>query len=246
MKAMILAAGRGTRLRPFTDHTPKALFPVGKYTLLELTILYLRRFGVNEFVINVHHHAQQIIDYLDMNNGFGLSYTISDETSRLLDTGGAIVHARKYLEGEQPFVMMGIDVLTNLDLGAMLQYHRQKNALVTLAVKDRPTSRSLLFDSDLRLCGWRDNNSGAVKGDQISREKYALGFSVVHILEPGIFNYISEKGEFSITDLYLRLMVDHLITGFRHDNSAWLEFGRAEMIRELMDTPEFRELIAAY
>ena len=244
MKAMILAAGLGTRLKPFTDNKPKALFEVEGHTLLEWTIRYLKKYGVDELVINVHHFPDQVIEYLEQNKGFGLPCVISDERDNLMDTGGAIVQASKYLKGSDPFILMGIDVITGLDLGEMLRFHKEKKPLVTLGVKDRVTSRSLLFDSTMRLTGWRDNRSGEMKGEH--DYAFALGFSVVHIIQPEIFNLITETGAFSIMDLYLRLMYSEKILGFRHDKSGWFEFGRSEAIGPILANPEFQRLLRSY
>lgn len=246
MKAMILAAGLGTRLKPFTDYQPKALFKIENRTLLEWTIRYLKKFGVDELIINVHHYPDQIIDYLKQNNGFGLPYTISDERTMLMDTGGAIVKASKYLSGRNPFILIGIDVLTDLNLSDMLQFHISKKPLVTLAVKERITTRSLLFNKNMCLAGWRDNNSGEIKGNTSEKYSYALGFSTIHIINPEIFKFITERGAFSIIDLYLSLISRHTILGYRHDSSAWFEFGRIEMIDQILRNLEFKRLISTY
>ncbi len=243
MKAMILAAGLGTRLKPFTDTKPKALFKIENRSLLEWTIRYLKKHGIDELVINVHHFPDQITDFLEQNDGFGLPCKISDESDRLMNTGGAIVKAFEYLKGSDPFILMGIDVLTDLDLSEMIRFHQLKKPLVTLAVKDRITTRSLLFDESMRLTGWRDNRSGEMKGYGQTSFTYALGFSVIHIIEPEIFDHITETGPFSIIDLYLRLMQLHEILGFRQDESAWFEFGRIESIDQIIKTPEFQRLI---
>jgi NDP-sugar pyrophosphorylase family protein len=245
MKAMILAAGKGTRLQPFTNHKPKALYPVRGFTLLQLTILYLKQFGIGEFVINVHHFADQIVEYLEKNRGFGLDYEVSDETEELLDTGGAILKAKPFLEGKDPFILMGTDVLTDLNLQSMYDFHLRTGSLVTLAVKERETSRSLLFTSDYRLTGWRDNRTGELKGDS-NRALHALGFSVVHIIQPEIFTCITESGVFPITDLYLRIMNDQLISGYRHDESVWIEFGRTERLEAIYRDPDFHKLMDRY
>ncbi len=246
MKAMILAAGLGTRLKPFTDTKPKALFKIENRSLLEWTIRYLKKHGINELVINVHHHPDQIIDFLKQNNGFGLPYKISDESNRLMNTGGAIVKASEYLKGSDPFILMGIDVITGLNLGEMIRFHKEKRPLVTLGVKDRVTTRSLLFDENMRLTGWRDNRSGEMKGQQPIHYTYALGFSVVHIIQPEIFNQITETGAFSIMDLYLRLMDSEKILGFRHDESGWFEFGRTEAIDSILANTEFQQVLRSY
>lgn len=243
MKAMILAAGLGTRLKPLTNNKPKALIDVGGYTLLELTFLYLKKYGINQVVVNVHHYAGQIINYLDKHNGFGLQYEISDETSLLMDTGGAIIHAQDFLKEEDFFILMGVDVLTGLDLGALIAYHVKNNPLATLAVKKRKTSRSLLFDNHMQLVGWRNNADGQTKGKRAAEATAALGFSVVQVINSHIFTHITETGAFSIIDLYLRLMETHKILGFRHDSTPWLEFGRLDRIKELPKSLEFIQLI---
>ena len=243
MKAMILAAGVGTRLKPYTDSIPKALLKVGNRTLLEWTIRYLKKSGINELIINVHHFPDQIVEYLRENAGFGLRYSISDESELLMDTGGAIVKASHFLKGNEPFFLIGVDVMTNLDLDDMLRYHMQNKSLVTLAVKDRITSRSLLFDSQMKLAGWRNNASGEVIGKYAHTSVYALGFSTIHIIQPAIFDIIDISGPFSIIDLYLRLMDHHPIIGYRHDDSDWIEFGRADRLEELTSGSEFKRLI---
>jgi N-acetyl-alpha-D-muramate 1-phosphate uridylyltransferase len=243
MKAMILAAGKGTRLAPFTNEKPKVLYKVADYTLLEIAVRFLKKHGVSEFVINVHHFADQVIEYLENNKGFGLKYTISDERDLLLDTGGAIVKASRFFEGEDSFVLMGADMLTDLDLTAMIEIHRRSGALATLAVKDRPTSRLLMFDDDYRLVGWKDNTTGETKGQRINLARYALGFSVVHVINTSVFSFIKEKGAFPIMDLYLRLMDEHKIMGYRHDKTGWIEFGRTERIQNIIKSPEFQRMI---
>jgi NDP-sugar pyrophosphorylase family protein len=243
MKAMILAAGLGTRLRPLTDIKPKALVNIGGYTMLELTIRYLKKYGIRDIIINVHHFTDQIIRYLEDNKGFGLKYTISDESNQLMDTGGAIVKAARYLKGNDPFILIGTDILSNLDLAALIRYHQSNRPLVTLAVKDRPTSRSLLFDEQLNLVGWRDNSSGLTRGEKASRAIHALGFSVIQLIEPAILSLITEEAPFSIIDLYLRLMDSQKILGFRHDESVWLEFGRADRIDAIVQSKEFLTVI---
>jgi NDP-sugar pyrophosphorylase family protein len=191
----------------------------------------------------VHHFADQVIDYLERNEGFGLPWQISDERDALLNTGGAIVKAREFLEGEDCFVLIGSDILTDLDLASMIRYHRQNKNLATLAVKDRPTSRSLIFSKDYQLVGWRNNETGATKGTTTLDAGYALGFSTIHVIDPSIFNLITEEGAFSITDLYLRLMSSHRIQGYRHDESGWIEFGRIERIDEILSSREFGRMI---
>jgi len=246
MKAMILAAGVGSRLKPLTNETPKALIEVGGYTMLELAISYLKKYGIQEIIINIHHFADQIIEYVHKNDQFGINISFSDERNMLMDTGGAIVHASAFLDGTEPFLMMGVDVLSDLDLTRMMKFHFEQKPLVTLAVKDRNTTRSLLFDEKMKLCGWRDNRTGEIVGKCQTEAKYVLGFSVIQIIQPEIFQLITEKGAFSIIDLYLRLMGTHKIIGFRHDENIWLEFGRADRIAEYEQTEEFRQIINSF
>lgn len=242
MKAMILAAGLGTRLKPLTDNIPKALVEVGGFTMLELSIRYLKKFGFKEIIINIHHFADQIIDYVNSHGQFGIEINFSDERDQLMDTGGAIVHGSSLIQGGGPFLLMGVDVLTDLDLHKMIRFHNEQDPLVTLAVKDRETTRSLLFDNNMQLRGWRDNRSGEIKGRNLENAVHALGFSVVQIIQPEIFEWIEEKGAFPIMELYLRLMDFHKIVGFRHDENTWLEFGRTDRIREYASSKEFQRI----
>ncbi|MBN1950645.1 MAG: NTP transferase domain-containing protein [Bacteroidales bacterium] len=244
MKAMILAAGKGTRLAPFTETRPKVLYPVGGYTLLEITILFLKKHGIDEFIINVYHHADQVEEYLEENNGFGLKYTISDEREELLNSGGGLLKARDFFTGEEDFVLTASDILTDLDLSAMIDKHRKSHALATLAVKERETSRSLLFDKGLQLVGWINHETGEVRGVGPDQAVHSLGFSTVHVVNTSLFNLVTEKGPFSITDLYLRLMNTQKIMGFRHEEGGWIEFGRIERISQTLRSSEFQRMIA--
>lgn len=239
---MILAAGLGTRLRPLTDNTPKALVEIGGYTMLELAVKYLKKHGIDDIIVNVHHLANKIVRYIKANNYFDIKISFSDERCQLLDTGGAIKKASDFLKNEEPFLLMAVDVLTNLDIKIMLEFHKSRNSLVTLAVKKRDTSRSLLFDANMKLVGWKDNKTKEVKGTYAETALSALGFSGIHIIEPEIFRQIEEEGAFSVIDLYLRLMEIEPIHGFRHDNDIWLEFGRLERIETVAKSEEFKKL----
>jgi MurNAc alpha-1-phosphate uridylyltransferase len=242
MQAMILAAGLGTRLKPVTDTKPKALVEVGGVPMLELTIRYLKKFGTKKIVINLHHFPEQIMTFLKEKDNFGLEIIFSDESGALLDTGGAIKKARPLLDPSSPFILMAVDILTDLDLNAMIAFHNANKPLVTIAVKDRPTSRSLLFNNKMLLEGWRNNQTGELKGLETERNSIALGFSVIHIIDPAIFKLIYEEGAFSIIDIYLRLMKQYSILGFRHDHNSWLEFGKIQNIRELEKGEVFKSI----
>jgi NDP-sugar pyrophosphorylase family protein len=229
MKAMILAAGRGTRLKSLTENTPKALVKAGAMSLLERLIMKMKVQGVSSIVINLHHHSGQIVDFLRHNNNFDIPIYISDETEVLLDTGGGILHAAPLLDGDDPVIVHNVDILSDLDLGKIYRKHIESNALVTLAVKNRKTSRYLLFDEKLHMRGWENQNTGEKiipGGDATALTPFA--FSGIHVISPALFPLISEKGVFSIIDTYLRLCKDHHIRGYRHDQGLWIDAGKPE------------------
>lgn len=243
---MILAAGKGTRMLPLTEHKPKALVKIQGMTLLEHTIRYLKYYGITEIIINVHHHAVQIVNFVEQNQSFGLSISFSDEQDLLLETGGGLYAAQHFFNDNQPFVLTSCDVITNLDLKAMLRYHQLQNALATLAVKQRESSRDLLFDTDYRLCGWHHNNTGETRMIKEEEPAFRLAFSAVHIINPALFGLITERGRFSIIDVYLRLAIAQKITGFEHNQSAWFECGNAGKLESLNQNPEIEKLYQQY
>jgi NDP-sugar pyrophosphorylase family protein len=237
MKAMILAAGLGTRLRPLTDDRPKALVEVGGRTLLEITLSRLRTFGVHEVIVNVHHFADKVVAYLEKNDNFGMRVEVSREEI-LLDTGGGLKKAAWFfLEDssrlDEPFVLHNVDVISTIDLGRMVQFHREHNALATLAVQERETSRYLLFDEQGRLRGrvsGHDQQSESVRGSQ---QLQALAFSGVHVISPRILQMMTEEGAFPIVDSYLRLAAQgEKILSFRADEYYWRDLGRAENLAQ--------------
>jgi NDP-sugar pyrophosphorylase family protein len=236
MKAMVLAAGLGTRLRPLTDHRPKALVEVGGRTLLEITLTRLRQFGVSEVIINVHHFAGAILEFLKSKNNFGMRIEISREEV-LLDTGGGLKKAGWFfLEGAgqkgEPFLLHNVDILSTVDFAAMLSRHRESGALSTLAVQRRETSRYLLFDSERQLCGRRIVRD---KQDEVVRAAEgleALAFTGIHLISPRLLGLMREEGAFSIIDLYLRLAGQgEKIQGFRADDSYWRDLGKLEQVQ---------------
>ena len=236
MKAMILAAGLGTRLRPLTDSRPKALMEVGGRTLLEITLSRLRESGVTEVIVNVHYHAQMVIDYLLANSNFGMRVEISREDDLLLDTGGGLKKAAWFfLESskaiDEPFILHNVDVITNIDLSRVVEFHCQRKPLATLAVQKRESSRQLLFDHGMSLCGRRIHG----RSDELvfpSAIVHPLAFSGMHVIEPRLLRMITENGVFSIIDVYLRLAADgQLIKGFPADEYYWRDVGRLEDLR---------------
>lgn len=232
MKAMIFAAGLGTRLKPFTEQHPKALAEVNGKPLLQRNIEYLKSFGIREFVINVHHFPEQIRDFLSMNHNFGCSISISDETAALLETGGGLKKAALLLQGDEPFIVMNADILTNLNLGRMIDFHKSSGALVSLAVTGRSTSRYFLFNQKHELCGWKNLKSGEEKIIRKETNLTLRAFSGIHIINPAIFGLIEQEGKFSIVDVYLALCADHTIMGYDHSSDILIDVGKPEAIQE--------------
>jgi NDP-sugar pyrophosphorylase family protein len=241
MKAMIFAAGLGTRLRPLTDKRPKALVEINGRTMLEMTLSRLRSFGVDEVIINVFHFADMIESYLAANNNFGLRIEISREET-LLDTGGGLKKAAHFFltnsrqdsgngpnQPEEPFIIHNVDVLSTIDLERMVQFHKSNKALATLAVQDRKTSRYLLFDDQLHLCG-RRSGSDLVDGHPGA---HALAFSGIHIVSSRLLPMLSEDGAFSIISSYMRLAAEgEKILAFRADEYYWCDLGKPESIAQ--------------
>ena len=228
---MIFAAGLGTRLKPFTDHHPKALAEVNGKTLLEHTIKYLQRYGIEDVIVNVHHFADQIEEVIEENSGFGSWVTISDERNEVLETGGGLKKAASFFEGEEPFVVINVDVLTNLDLGKMIEQHIKSEAMATLAVMKRDSSRQLLFDEQMLLCGWTNIQTGEKK---ISREVPPLqpfAFSGIQVLSPAILD-MPFSGKFSMIDVYLHFAKTEVIKGFDHSGNIFIDVGKPESLEQ--------------
>jgi NDP-sugar pyrophosphorylase family protein len=237
MKAMILAAGLGTRLRPLTDHRPKALVEIAGRTLLEITLSRLRTYGVNEVIINVHHFANMILEYLERNDNFGMHIEVSCEET-LLDTGGGLKKAAHFFladpsRSDEPFIVHNVDVLTTIDFARMIHFHTENQSLATLAVKSREASRYLLFDEQLRLCGRRsarDRNPELVRPSASVQE---LGFSGIQVISPRLLAMMTEEGAFSIVTCYLRLAAaGEKILAFPADDYYWRDLGKPENVEQ--------------
>jgi NDP-sugar pyrophosphorylase family protein len=235
MKAMILAAGLGTRLRPLTDNRPKALVEVAGRTMLEITLSRLRALDIREVIINVHHFADMILEYLKTNDNFGMRIEVSREEV-LLDTGGGLKKAASFfLEDsngfERPFILHNVDVISTIDLRRMVQFHTENQALATLAVQDRETSRYLLFDEQLQLCGRRSGHDQKNEFVRCSQPVQALAFSGIHVISPRLFAMMIEEGVFSIITSYLRLAaLGEKILAFRADEYYWRDLGRPDNV----------------
>lgn len=229
MKGMIFAAGLGTRFKPWTDKHPKALAPVHGKSLLQRNIEYLQRYGIREVVVNVHHFADQIIEAIQTNRGWGSDIIISDETDAVLETGGGLLKAASLLRNGS-FVVINVDILTDLDLGQMIHHHLQLMPLATLAVTNRTSSRYFLFDQFHNLSGWRNDKTGEERISRLSVDKTPRAFSGIHIIDPRIFSLIRQEGKFSMVDVYLDLAQSEIIKGFDHSGSKFIDVGKPDSV----------------
>ncbi len=239
MKAMIFAAGLGSRLKPLTDTMPKALVPVAGRPMLEYVILKLKAAGFMEIVINIHHLGEQILDFLKAHGDFGLTIHISDERGMLLDTGGGVRKARAFFEdSNEPFLIHNVDILSDVNLKDLYESHLRGGAVATLLASRRKTSRYLLFDTGQRLCGWINKDTGQVKPegfhyDHSLYQEYA--FSGIHVLSPAIFQWMDTprwEGKFSIMDFYLATCRQINYAGYLAENLQLIDIGKPETLAE--------------
>ena len=235
MKAMVLAAGLGTRLRPLTDARPKALVEVAGQTMLQMTLARLRAFGIHEVIVNAHHFAGMIVDYLKANDNFGMRIEVSCEEI-LLDTGGGLKKAAHFFREnasdlDGPFLLHNVDVASTIDLGRMVQFHNQNLALATLAMQDRKSFRYLLFDEQLQLCGRRSGCDDKAELVRSAQQLQALAFCGIHVISPRLLAMMTEDGVFSIIDCYLRLASKgEKILAFRADEYYWRDLGTPDKL----------------
>lgn len=232
MKAMIFAAGLGTRLRPLTDNQPKALVEINGITLLEIVIQRLKRCGVTDILVNVHHHAEKIIDFLQSKNNFDLNIEISDERKELLDTGGGLLKARNFFDDGKPFIVHNVDILSNINLKKMYNKHIKTGAVATLSTRHRATSRYLLFNKKNLLYGWMNIRTGKMILCKKKKGKLTLrAFSGIHVISPELFDAMPEgKSVFSIIDVYLAAAAYQKIVGYPHEKDEWMDVGKLENI----------------
>jgi N-acetyl-alpha-D-muramate 1-phosphate uridylyltransferase len=229
MKAMLFSAGLGTRFKPWTDTHPKALAVVNGKTLLQRNIEYLAQYGIRDVIVNVHHFADQVEDAIKKNNGWGSRVIISDERDQLLDTGGGLLKAKEWLQDAR-FLTLNVDILSDANLKSFLAAHQQENALITLAITQRTTSRYLLFNKYNRLCGWRNTSSGEEKIVLEAKDLFERAYSGMAIFEPSVFELVKLRGVFSLIDLYLSLAHDHKIAGYDHSESKLLDVGKPDSV----------------
>ncbi|MEA2077919.1 MAG: nucleotidyltransferase family protein [Candidatus Marinimicrobia bacterium] len=226
MKGMILAAGLGTRLKPITNIMPKALVKVNGITLLERAILKLQKADIEEIIINVHHFADQI-EYFLSNNDFGVKIHISDERDMIRGSGGALKHARKFLEGNGPFIVYNVDVISNIDLLDMMYLYQNSKALAILAVRKRETDRLLCFNDTHRLCGWKNK----VTGEQKGQDGHEFAFSGIQLVHPELLKHMP-NGNFSIIDFYIETAKTETILAYDHSDGDWMDVGTPERLKK--------------
>lgn len=231
MKAMIFAAGLGTRFKPWTDKHPKALAVVNGKSLLQRNVEYLQHYGITDVVVNVHHFAGQIKSAIEQAGGWGSTIHISDESDVVLETGGGLLKAKDLL-GNERFITLNVDILTDLDIQKFITQHEQTGAAISLAVAQRETTRFLLFNDEKRLCGWRNvKDDGVIEKIAVSASSYLQkAYSGIALFEPYVFQQIPFTGKFSLIDVFLHLAPKHIISGYDHTGDAWVDVGRPESV----------------
>lgn len=235
---MIFSAGLGTRFKPWTDKHPKALALVNGKSLLQRNIEYLQRYGIKDVIVNVHHFADQVIDAVKDNTGWGSNIIISDETNEVLETGGGLLKAKDLFTPGERFITCNVDILTNLDINKLLAFHELHKPLISFGVTNRKTSRYFLFDENNRLCGWRNTKTGEERGpiltlfegERIRTNIIEKAYSCVAVFEYDIFRFIPFTGKFSLVDVYLSLPKEHLILGYDHTGDRLVDAGKPESI----------------
>ena len=230
MKAMLFAAGLGTRFKPWTDKYPKALATVNGKSLLQRNIEYLQQYGITDVIVNVHHFADQVTDSIRQNKGWGSDILISDERKELLETGGGLLKAKNLFSKSEKFVTCNVDILTDLDLDELLAFHDKQGSLISFAVTSRKTSRYFLFDQNNRLCGWKNVKNSEEKIVIPHSGLVEKAYSCVVVFEPDIFSIIPFTGRFSLVDVYLALAPHHLILGYDHTGDKFVDVGKPESI----------------
>lgn len=231
MKAIILAAGLGTRLKKITANKPKALVEVNGKTMLETVIQKLKKQGINDFLINIHHMGGEIIDYLDRNNNFDVNITISDERQQLLGTGGAILKARNFIKGNDPVLVHNVDIVSDVDVQDLLEYHNKSKSAATLCVRKRDSGRGLLFDNNMHLVGWTNVEKQEFKWVSNIQANYGMfAFSGIYMIAPIFVELIARTGKFSIIDAWLEMAKTNTISGYVDTSAIWHDLGTVEKI----------------
>ena len=234
MRAMIFAAGLGTRLRPLTNNKPKALVTVNGTPLLEIAINNLKAQGVTDIIINVHHFAAQIISFVKEKNFFDINIQFSEEKKKLLNTGGGLKKALPFFDDGKPFIIWNADIISTVDLTAMLETHVKNDAIATLLTRQRDTTRYLIFDENNVLTGWTNLVEGQIKLSKLakSKERRLLAFGGIHIVSPEIIKYMPDKKVFSIIDVYLEAAKKEKLMAFVDNDIEWIDVGKVENVEK--------------
>lgn len=228
--AIIFSAGLGTRFKPWTDKHPKALALVNSKSLLQRNVEYLQHYRIKDVIVNVHHFADQVVEAVKKNKGWGSNIIISDERDEVLETGGGLLKAKDFFKPGEKFISCNVDILTSLDLYKLVEFHERHKPLISFAVTDRKTSRYFLFDENNRLCGWRNIKTGEQKVVINKSNLIEKAYSCVVVFEPEIFSLMPFRGKFSLVDVYLALTADHLILGYDHTGDKFVDVGKPENI----------------
>lgn len=229
-QAMIFCAGLGTRFKPWTEKHPKALAMINGKSLLQRNIEYLQQYGIWDVIVNVHHFADQIEEAVNISKGWGSNIKISDERDRVLETGGGLLHAKSLFKPGERFITCNADILTDLNINALLRFHEQEKPLISFAVSQRNTSRNLLFDENHILCGWKNNATGEERISVAKENLIAKAYDCVVVFEYEVFDHIHFTGKFSLIDLYLDLAKTHRMVGFDHSGDRWIDVGKPENV----------------
>jgi len=235
VKAMIFAAGKGTRLKPLTDKIPKALVQINEVTLLEHTITKLKLDGITDIIVNVHHFANQIIEFLQQKDFSGINIHISDERNELLDTGGGLKKASWFFNDKEPILLYNVDIISDIDINAMLAYHKETQAIATLAVRKRESGRYLLFNNDMLLSGWENTKTGEIIIARNEENTEPFAFSGVHIINPELIQYLKPEKPFSIIDTYLEIAKTCPIKAYLQTEGYWFDIGKPENLKNARD-----------
>lgn len=229
---MVFAAGLGTRLYPITQSIPKALVEVNHKPLIEIVIHRLISYGITEIIINLHHFGDQVKRFIQERNHFGIDIQFSDETGQLLDTGGGLKKASWFFADGKPFIIHNVDVISNLDLGKMIEFHLSVGALATLAVRKRSSSRYIYFDGNNSLCGWENTRTAEKVMVRTTEKVNQFAFSGIQVVDPLIFSHIQQTGKFSIIEVYLKIASMRKIQAFDHSESLWVDVGKPDSLEK--------------
>ena len=234
MKAIILAAGLGSRLKNITSNKPKALVEVNGIAMLELVIQNLKKQGITDFLINIHHFGESVINFLAINNNFGVNITISDERDQLLDTGGAILKAHSFIKGAESVLVHNVDIISDIRIADLLAYHTKSNSIATLCIRKRESGRGLLFNNEMHLVGWTNIEKQEFRWvNNVCRNYSIFAFSGIYIISPKFTEKMVQKGKFSIIDTWLNMSKNETISGFIDTTDVWHDLGTIEKIKKV-------------